>query len=158
MSRRINDIHDLSGFTTESWESSPDTERCDPPTGPLEDKLDRGLAAYETEQGKARSQRRKDSPLAQGCLYYFPAALLEVARLSKLGNDKHNPGQPIHWSRGKSEDHADALLRHQVDVGEYDEDWPGEDIDHAVNVAWRALAQLQQICEARGAKKARGAK
>src|SRR5689334_5921158 len=47
------------------------------------------------------SQARKDTPIARGCLDYFPLAIAAVARLSKAGNDKHNPGEPLHWSRGK---------------------------------------------------------
>ena len=101
------------------------------------------------------SQARKNVPLATGCLYYFPAALAEVAKLSKIGNDKHNPGQPLHHARGKSVDHADCILRHQIDVGTID---PDTGLDHAVMVAWRALAQLQELCEKRGAPLARGAR
>ena len=101
------------------------------------------------------SADRKAIPLATGCLYYFPAALAEVAKLSKLGNDKHNPGQPLHHARGKSTDHADCIVRHQIDAGTID---PDTGLDHAVMVAWRALAQLQEILESRGAPLARGAK
>lgn len=101
------------------------------------------------------SSERKRIPLATGCLYYFPAALAEVAKLSRIGNDKHNPGQPLHHARGKSSDHADCILRHQIDVGTID---PDTGLDHATMVAWRALAQLQELCEARGAPLARGAK
>ena len=103
---------------------------------------------------------RKDCPLQTGCLDYFPAALLEVSRLSKIGNDKHNPGEAIHWARGKSTDQSDALLRHQQQVGEWDDDptMRGHEIDHAVHVAWRALAQCQLILESRGAPKAKAAK
>lgn len=101
------------------------------------------------------SAERKGIPLATGCLYYFPAALAEVAKLSKIGNDKHNPGQPMHHARGKSNDHADCIVRHQIDAGTID---PDTGLDHAVMVAWRALAQLQELCEQRGAPLARGAK
>lgn len=103
----------------------------------------------------ADSVGRKAVPLATGCLYYFPAALAEVARLSKVGNDKHNPGQPLHHARSKSTDHADCIVRHQIDVGTID---PETGFDHAVMVAWRALAQLQELLESRGAPLARGAR
>jgi hypothetical protein len=92
------------------------------------------------------SQARKDRPLFRGCLSYFPAALALVSVLSKKGNDKHNPGQEMHHSRVKSSDHGDCILRHQVDVGSID---PEMDLDHAVEVAWRALAQLQELAEKR---------
>jgi hypothetical protein len=100
------------------------------------------------------SDARKDIPLARGCLDYFPAALAEVARLSKEGNDKHNPGEPMHHARGKSGDHADCILRHLADRGTVDTDG----FDHAVKVAWRALAMLQEILEQRGAPLARAAR
>lgn len=82
---------------------------------------------------------RKDRPIASGVLDYFPAALLEVANLSRIGNEQHNPGQPLHWAKGKSGDHADALLRHLIDRGSVDADG----VRHSAKVAWRALALLQ---------------
>jgi hypothetical protein len=90
------------------------------------------------------SQARKAIPLATGVLDYFPAALAAVAGLSVAGNEKHNPGQPLHWSRGKSNDHADTILRHLADRGEID---PEDGIRHSVKVAWRALALLQEELE-----------
>jgi hypothetical protein len=102
------------------------------------------------------SQARKDVPLAMGVLDYFPAALVEVARVSKAGNDKHNPGQPLHHARGKSTDHADSLLRHLVDRGKVDHETGQR---HSAEVAWRALALLQQELEDEGlAPMPRGAK
>lgn len=98
---------------------------------------------------------RKNIPLCTGVLDYFPAALAEVAKLSKIGNDKHNPGEPLHHARGKSMDHADCILRHLADRGTVD---PETGLDHAVMVAWRALAQLQELLESRGAPLARGAR
>jgi hypothetical protein len=100
------------------------------------------------------SAERKNIPLCSGVLDYFPAALAEVAKLSNLGNDKHNPGQPLHWARGKSMDHADCIARHLVDRGVID---PDTGLSHTVEVAWRALALLQEECEAKGAPVARGA-
>jgi hypothetical protein len=89
------------------------------------------------------SQARKDTPIYSGVLRYFPLAIAEVARLSKAGNDKHNPGQPLHWSRDKSTDHADCIVRHQMEVGTVDE----FGFLHEFSVAWRALAQLQIALE-----------
>ena len=102
----------------------------------------------------ADSAARKGVPLASGVLDYFPAALAAVARLSKLGNDKHNPGEPLHWERGKSQDHADCIARHLVDRGIVDAE---TGMSHTVEVAWRALALLQEELEAAGAPRARGA-
>lgn len=75
-----------------------------------------------------------------GLLAYFPAALAEVARCSKVGNDQHNPGEPLHWARGKSTDHANKILRHLTEAGTIDTDG----VPHSAKVAWRALALLQE--------------
>jgi hypothetical protein len=90
--------------------------------------------------------RRKDTPIFSGVLRYFPLALAAVAQCSKVGNDQHNPGEPLHWAREKSTDEGDALVRHQLEVGARDTDG----IRHATKVAWRALAQLQKEIEADG--------
>lgn len=85
------------------------------------------------------AKSRKEAPIARGVLDYFPDALYEVARLSKIGNDQHNPGQPMHWAKEKSTDHADCIIRHLIDRGTVDTDG----VRHAAKVAWRALALLQ---------------
>lgn len=101
------------------------------------------------------SEDRKGVPLTTGVIDYFPAALAEVARVSKFGNDKHNPGQPLHHARGKSMDHADCIARHLVDRGLRD---PDTGMLHSAELAWRALALLQQELEDdAGAPLARGA-
>ncbi len=100
------------------------------------------------------SAARKAIPLARGLLDYFPAALAAVAEVSRVGNEKHNPGQPMHHSRGKSTDHADCIMRHLVDRGAID---PETGLRHSAEVAWRALALLQEELEAAGAPVARGA-
>lgn len=93
------------------------------------------------------SDERKAVPLASGCLDYFPDALVAVAKVSKAGNDKHNPGQPLHWQRGKSEDHADCVARHLIDRGKTD---PDTGLLHTAEMAWRALALLQVELEQAG--------
>lgn len=85
------------------------------------------------------SQERKDRPVFSGVLNYFPDAIAYVAMISKIGNDKHNPGQPLHWSRDKSSDHKDCIARHLIDAGSMDPDG----IRHSGFLAWRALANLQ---------------
>lgn len=82
---------------------------------------------------------RKEIPVASGCIDYFPAALVAIAKLSKKGNDQHNPGMPLHWSRGKSNDHADTIMRHFLERGTIDTDG----VRHSTKLAWRALANLQ---------------
>lgn len=89
---------------------------------------------------------RKATPIATGVLDYFPLALAEIARVSKAGNDQHNPGQPLHWDKTKSLDHADCLMRHLVDRGTVDTDGQR----HSAKVAWRALALLQTELEQGG--------
>lgn len=100
------------------------------------------------------SAERKDIPIVTGLLDYFPAALAEVAKVSRYGNDKHNPGEPLHWSRDKSNDHIDCAGRHILERGTRDKDGQR----HLALAAWRVLAALQLECEADGSPVARGAK
>lgn len=87
---------------------------------------------------------RKQRPLWAGVLRYFPDALLEVAHVSWVGNQQHNPGMALHWDRSKSTDEPDACARHLVDAGTLDTD----NTRHSAKVAWRALAMLQKEIEA----------
>jgi hypothetical protein len=88
--------------------------------------------------------QRKARPICTGVLDYFPDALAAVAEVSRVGNEQHNPGQPLHWDRTKSTDQADCLLRHLADRGTLDTDGTR----HSAKVAWRALALLQLELEA----------
>ena len=90
------------------------------------------------------AKARKDVPIYSGCIKYFPDALAAVAELSRIGNDQHNPGKPLHWDRSKSGDELDAMLRHAVEAGTFDVDG----VRHSTKVAWRALANLQKELEA----------
>lgn len=92
----------------------------------------------------ADPKERKGAPIYSGVVRYFPDALVAVAQLSKVGNDQHNPGQPLHWAREKSTDHHDCILRHITDAGTLDSDG----VRHSTKVAWRALAALQVEIEA----------
>ena len=91
------------------------------------------------------SKERKEFPMYSGLLAYFPDALAAVSNLSFVGNQKHNPDQPLHWSRDKSNDHLDCIGRHLLQVGTEDE----TGTLHDVMLAWRALANLQLALEAR---------
>lgn len=82
---------------------------------------------------------RKKFPVVTGVLDYFPDAIVAVAEVSRVGNDQHNPGQPLHWDKTKSTDHADCVGRHLIDRGTIDVDG----IRHSAKMAWRALALLQ---------------
>ena len=111
------------------------------------------------------SQERKEHPLCRGVLRYFPAALAGVARISKIGNDKHNPGEPMYHARGKSTDHSDCILRHLMDLEDLlarrdrDSLLVGNDtiLAEASSLAWRALALSQELHERFGAPLAPGA-
>src|ERR1035437_4236372 len=113
-------------FADKAGTSSKDPSQFAPPPDyvhlPLED---------------ASAADRKNAPIVTGCLDYFPDALLEVAMLSKIGNDQHNPGEPLHWARGKSGDEADTAVRHIMARGTRDKDG----VRHATKTAWRGGAQ-----------------
>lgn len=97
---------------------------------------------------------RKKLPLAS-VFDYFPDALMDVAQLIQIGNDQHNPGQPLHWARAKSMDQADCLLRHFIDRGTIDVD----QVRHSTKMAWRSLALLQlEIEHAEGLPPSRGSR
>lgn len=103
---------------------------------------------------------RKDIPIYSGVVAYFPAALAGVARISKQGNDKHNPGLPLHHARGKSMDHADCIVRHLIDLADalavIERTPPLVAVDPTLalaevsNLAWRALAYSQELHERLG--------
>jgi hypothetical protein len=90
------------------------------------------------------AKERKAIPIATGFIDYFPKAIAAVAELSRIGNDQHNPGQPLHWAREKSTDEADCLMRHFIERGTTDTDG----VRHSTKVAWRALALLEKEIEA----------
>ena len=113
-------------------------------------------------------QERKDAPMFRGLMGYFPAALFEVAAHSLDSDRKHNPGSTTgpNWARGKSADHEDCIMRHLIDAGPRRSllsmlpAWllakrPGSSARDAKRyhlrcLAWRALALLQEDCEATG--------
>ncbi len=103
------------------------------------------------------SQERKGYPLFRGCLKYFPAALAGVARISNLGNQKHNPGEDLHHARAKSSDHPDCILRHLMDTQDLitakergSAVTDQQILDEASQLAWRALAFSQELHEKLG--------
>jgi hypothetical protein len=102
---------------------------------------------------ESESAKRKGMPLWKACFMYFPDALLAIAEHSRKANDKHNPGEPIHWSKDKSSDHADCIARHLLDIGP---NWDAIDPElgtlHATALAWRANALLQTVLERQRAK------
>lgn len=105
---------------------------------------------------------RKALPLFTFLTEYFPDAILELVKVSVAGNMQHNPGEPMHWARGKSMDQLNTAMRHVWDhatIGVYDDEPPlppeilaaigGESPLHLAKAAWRLLAQIQLMCEER---------
>ena len=90
------------------------------------------------------AKERKDLPIGTGVLDYFPLALAEVARVSKVGNDQHNgKDSPLHWDRSKSQDESDAMIRHFLERDKKDTDGTY----HAAKMCWRSLAYLEKLLE-----------
>lgn len=89
---------------------------------------------------------RKALPIFDGFLMYFPDACAAVAEVSRIGNEQHNPGEPLHWARGKSMDQFNTALRHLMDhrMGRR---YNGK-ARHLANAAWRVMAALQLDIEA----------
>jgi hypothetical protein len=90
---------------------------------------------------------RKDLPLYSFMFGYFPDAWLEVVKVAVAGNKQHNPGEPLHWARGKSTDQMNTAFRHLFDYGR------GVKVDtdgvyHLAKAIWRLSAQLQLDVEA----------
>ena len=100
------------------------------------------------------AEERKTYPVASGVIDYFPLALAEIAHVSYVGNEQHNPGTPTHWDRSKSGDESDALMRHFLARGTLDTDG----LRHSAKMAWRALALLQKELEGAGVLAELGAK
>jgi hypothetical protein len=92
------------------------------------------------------AEARKATPIYSGFLMYFPDAVREVAKLSLIANEQHNPGTKLHWDRSKSGDELDALARHLLEAGTFDTDG----VRHSTKVAWRALSHLQKELEKDG--------
>lgn len=86
---------------------------------------------------------RKNFPISSGVLDYFPDALVAISEISKAGNDQHNAGLPLQWTRSKSGDEADTCMRHFLQRGTIDTDGKR----HTAKAAWRILALLQKEIE-----------
>lgn len=100
---------------------------------------------------------RKKIPAA-AVLDYFDAAIVEIAKALQAGNDEHNPGEDLHWARGKSPDQDHALIRHFLERGTVYVDRNGVVVRHSTSLAIRALMLLQIELEATGAPMSRGSR
>jgi len=92
------------------------------------------------------SADRKQAAVSRGLFAYFPDALALIARHSVRSNEKHNPGQPVHWAREKSTDHEDCIARHSISIA-IDPNSLDDGQPHIICRAWRALAALQLWAE-----------
>lgn len=90
---------------------------------------------------------RKSYPIFDGFVMYFPRAMAAVAQVSLLGNQQHNPGEPLHWAKGKSMDQKNTMLRHMIDDAMGVRFGPDGQRTKAQAV-WRALADLELDLEA----------
>lgn len=93
-------------------------------------------------------EARKALPIYSFLTQYFPDAIVELVKVSVAGNNQHNPGEPLHWARGKSMDQLNTAQRHIFDHGAgamYDEDGTM----HLAKAAWRLLAEVQLLVEKR---------
>lgn len=95
-------------------------------------------------EGKSAAER-KSHPLYSGVICYFRDALFRVARHSWEGNEQHNPGESLHWARGKSMDQMDCVARHLAEVDE--QDLSDETETALAAQTWRSLAALQIFLE-----------
>lgn len=103
------------------------------------------------------AKARKAVP-AGAVLDYFDSAWVEIAKALQDGNDQHNPGEPLHWSRGKSADHEHCIIRHFLQRGKLSISPTGAVIRHSTYMAIRALMFLQEELEAAGAPLSRGSR
>ena len=89
------------------------------------------------------SAQRKEYPFTTGGVDYFRDAWLYISQVSCKGNQKHNPGEPLHWARDKSADEPDAIGRHLCNRDNVDDN----ELLEAGELAWRACADLQKLLE-----------
>lgn len=87
-------------------------------------------------------KERKETKLYDFMFHYFPDAWLAVANVAVVGNKQHNPGEPMHWARGKSTDQMNSGFRHLMDYG-CGETHDTDGQPHLAKVIWRFMAQLQ---------------
>jgi len=85
-------------------------------------------------------EQKKERPVYNGVLKYFPDAILEVAYVSYIANQQHNPGTEMHWDKTKSIGTGDEIIRHLMSKDKFDTDGTR----HLAKVVWRSLELLQR--------------
>lgn len=121
--------------------------------------LEPKVAASETDGAPTSriipdDDNREDYPLFDVLFGYFPAAMCELSRWSKVGNEQHNPGEELHWAREKSTDHRNKIMRHLMDYDQKDSNGFYE----AIPLLWRAAALAQELLEKDGWPEGRNAR
>lgn len=137
--KEMTDMVKGKSYPFPTFPTIPADDLCLTPYDAQADMAEELSVEPEHVQEPDKHAQRKGQPIFSGCLMYFPDALLAIGECSRIANEQHNAGEPMHWSREKSADHPDALLRHLIDAGTMDDD----NILHSTKVAWRALAMLQ---------------
>lgn len=87
-------------------------------------------------------KERKALPIWTGFLMYFPDVPAAIAQVSRIGNDQHNPGEPLHWAREKSTDQMNTAIRHMMDHGRGNR-FDADGSRHLAKAIWRLCAELQ---------------
>lgn len=120
---------------------------------------------YTITEIKANGRTWKIKPLAEAVLRkmqpvgtllkeYFPLARRGEAAVAWVGNEKHNPGEPLHWAKDKSNDHLDCAGRHLSESDDWDvtvlPDGRAFAVLHAAQLAWRASALAEIAAEKYG--------
>lgn len=104
----------------------------------LDEILDEANTLVDSGPLPTDSAERKTYPVYTGFMRYFPRAIAAVAHHSYINNEKHNPGEPLHWSKENSSDHMDCTGRHMLE-------------EDSVSIAWRAMANLEIELEGKAA-------
>jgi hypothetical protein len=99
---------------------------------------------------------RKALPLYTYMTEYFPDAYIAEVEVAVAGNEQHNPGEPLHWARGKSMDQMDCAFRHMLDHKKNAVDTDGK--YHLAKAIWRLKAELQLLIESDNASKPKNSK
>jgi len=86
------------------------------------------------------SATRKQIPMFDGLIGYFPNACAYVSHVSLRANEQHNPGQPMHWAFDKSIGTGNEIIKHLAEQGTTDTDG----LLHTGKAAWRALELLER--------------
>jgi hypothetical protein len=111
----------------------------------------RGDMAPAGDKGNASKKDLGKPPLFEGCINYFPRALLAVALVSEYGDRKYTPPGGDHYTDGWTKvtngnaRYQNAELRHMFGAAmgsPYDDADSG--LAHKAQKAWNALADLER--------------